>query len=401
MSWFNIIKDIRDIPIKFGRGIPFSGTYNHARDEIDMNVEYMLNELGELDVDSFAEILGHEYIHAVQYDVEPTLRDFSAKYEEFVGNFDNIILGMLNDLRSKFMRLSNKTYDKRGHVEPQRWELSPKLSQLQAYVDDEEIENIIYDEIEEFHKAYWDLLKKFKPEIIKEFTMLIEKSLLLEISAHEDEIQQEKAFLSSIQGSVSGKADSIYEGLRSIEVDRFKLILHWLERLSSLLTSGWSSVLQVDSTIMGRVGIIQTLKDSVDDEFESAMQLIIIEELENKFDSIFAKFYAKNRQTYKLSKSRFEAGSATYVATAWAFNDDITRNEVMELITHLVRDNQYSPIEKIRGEIAGQLSKILPQHRGFMMELVDEHKAGLTDIDWIEVARHFDEYIKEDMEAYR
>jgi len=104
---------------------------------------------------------------------------------------------------------------------------------------------------------------------------------------------------------------------------------------------------------------------------------------------------------FNIIKNRFEAGSATHVAIAWAINDDITRNEVKELITHEVRDNQYSSMEDIRQKIAGLLSKNLPQHRGFMMELVDEHRAGLTDIDWDVVAMEFDEYIREDMEAYR
>ena len=389
MSWFNILKDIKDIPIKFklgGEGM--RGYYDYRVKEIVLYTDKLMDEVKEeIDFDALVEVLSHESIHAVQYDIEDSLAEIENEMSEFLDKLDGDLNNMVVTLLSKILKKGDD--GEYGGAKPK---LSDEVSFLQGYGLEQEIENIIYDAYEDFIDAYSKYLFEIKPDVIKKCVKVVEQSLLMEISAYADAKDPDQSH--NVVASTNATAEALYVVLNNIETSIFTKLLNLFVRISALLTSGWANSLQDEDTMIGRMGILRDLKESI--AGETWMETHIIEDLDVKIKTMLSSY--EYRDTQRLKKG---IETATRSAELWALNEEAIYNMAMGFITNSIRGTNTSLEEAIQ-ELAQYLSEIMPNSQGFMDELVDMQPSdGLSDVDWEEVARNFTEEIKEEMEAYR
>ena len=389
MSWFNILKDIKDIPIKFKQtGEGERGYYDAATKEIVLITDKLMDEVkGEIDFDALVEVLSHESVHAVQYDVEDTLRELDNSMHGLLDKLENDLTDMVTKILSKFLEP-----DKKGGYSYTEPKLSEKVSFMQGYGLDQEIVNLMYDELEGFLDTYSDYLYEIRPDIHKKVISVVEKTLLLEISAYADAKDPDQSH--NVRNSVMNIAQALYEVLNDVETTMFSKLLQLFRNISSLLTSGWAGVLRDEDTLMGKIGIYWLLEESVNRE--TYMDTHIIYDLHSDVVSLIYGY--ERKATQRLQKG---IDTATRSAELWALNEESIYNMAMGFITNSIRGTNTSLEEAIQ-ELAQYLSEIMPENQGFMNDLVDGKPSdGLSDVDWEEVARNFTEEIKEEMEAYR
>ena len=389
MSWFDILKDIKDIPIKFKLGGDgMRGYYNDALKEIVLYTDKLMDEVKEeIDFDAVVEVLSHESIHAVQYDVEDSLAEIEDEFEELIDKLDQDLTDMVMKILSKFLEPNKK-----GSYSLTKPKLSEKVSFMQGHGLDQEIVNLIYDELEEFLDTYSEYLSEVKPNIIKNCVKVVEQSLLMEISAYAAAKDPDQSH--NVRASTNGVARDLYDALNNIEITMFSKLLKLFRNISSLLTSGWAGALQDEDTLMGKIGIYWMLEESTKDK--TYMELYVIQDLDYKIQSMLSTYEYRDNQ--RLQKG---IETATRSAELWALNEEAIYNMAMGFITNSIRGTNTSLEEAIQ-ELAQYLSEIMPNSQGFMDELVDMQPSdGLSDVDWEEVARNFTEEIKEEMEVYR
>ena len=105
MSWFDILKDIKDIPIKFKQtGEGERGYYDATAKEIVLITDKLMDEVkGEIDFDAVVEVLSHESVHAVQYDVEDSLNELNNSMYGLLDKLENDLKDMVTKILSKFL----------------------------------------------------------------------------------------------------------------------------------------------------------------------------------------------------------------------------------------------------------------------------------------------------------
>lgn len=389
MSWFDILKDIKDIPIKFKQtGEGERGYYDATAKEIVLITDKLMDEVkGEIDFDAVVEVLSHESVHAIQYDVEDSLNELNNSMYGLLDKLENDLKDMVTKILSKFLEPDRK--GRYSYTEPK---LSEKVSFMQGYGLDQEIVNLMYDELEGFLDTYSDYLYEIRPDIHKKVITLVEKSLLLEISAYADAKDPDQSH--NVRNSVIHIVEALYEALNDVEKTMFSKLLQLFRNISSLLTSGWAAALQDEDTLMGKIGIFSMLEESINDE--TYIDTHIIDNLDVKIKTMLSNY--EYRDTQRLKKG---IETATRSAEIWALNEEAIYNMAMGFITNSIRGTNTTLEEAIQ-ELAQYLSEIMPNSQGFMNELVDMQPSdGLSDVDWEEVARNFTEEIKEEMEAYR
>ena len=389
MSWFDILKDIKDIPIKFKQtGEGERGYYDATAKEIVLITDKLMDEVkGEIDFDAVVEVLSHESVHAIQYDVEDSLNELNNSMYGLLDKLENDLKDMVTKILSKFLEPDRK--GRYSYTEPK---LSEKVSFMQGYGLDQEIVNLMYDELEGFLDTYSDYLYEIKPDIHKKVITLVEKSLLLEISAYADAKDPDQSH--NVRNSVIHIVEALYEALNDVEKTMFSKLLQLFRNISSLLTSGWAAALQDEDTLMGKIGIFSMLEESINGE--TYIDTHIIDNLDVKIKTMLSNY--EYRDTQRLKKG---IETATRSAEIWALNEEAIYNMAMGFITNSIRGTNTTLEEAIQ-ELAQYLSEIMPNSQGFMNELVDMQPSdGLSDVDWEEVARNFTEEIKEEMEAYR
>ena len=389
MSWFDILKDIKDIPIKFKQtGEGERGYYDATAKEIVLITDKLMDEVkGEIDFDAVVEVLSHESVHAVQYDVEDSLNELNNSMYGLLDKLENDLTDMVTKILSKFLEPDRK--GRYSYTEPK---LSEKVSFMQGYGLDQEIVNLMYDELEGFLDTYSDYLYEIRPDIHKKVITLVEKSLLLEISAYADAKDPDQSH--NVRNSVIHIVEALYEALNDVEKTMFSKLLQLFRNISSLLTSGWAAALQDEDTLMGKIGIFSMLEESINGE--TYIDTHIIDNLDVKIKTMLSNY--EYRDTQRLKKG---IETATRSAEIWALNEEAIYNMAMGFITNSIRGTNTTLEEAIQ-ELAQYLSEIMPNSQGFMNELVDMQPSdGLSDVDWEEVARNFTEEIKEEMEAYR
>ena len=389
MSWFDILKDIKDIPIKFKQtGEGERGYYDATAKEIVLITDKLMDEVkGEIDFDAVVEVLSHESVHAIQYDVEDSLNELNNSMYGLLDKLENDLKDMVTKILSKFLEPDRK--GRYSYTEPK---LSEKVSFMQGYGLDQEIVNLMYDELEGFLDTYSDYLYEIRPDIHKKVITLVEKSLLLEISAYADAKDPDQSH--NVRNSVIHIVEALYEALNDVEKTMFSKLLQLFRNISSLLTSGWAAALQDEDTLMGKIGIFSMLEESINGE--TYIDTHIIDNLDVKIKTMLSNY--EYRDTQRLKKG---IEPATRSAEIWALNEEAIYNMAMGFITNSIRGTNTTLEEAIQ-ELAQYLSEIMPNSQGFMNELVDMQPSdGLSDVDWEEVARNFTEEIKEEMEAYR
>lgn len=389
MSWFDILKDIKDIPIKFKQtGEGERGYYDATAKEIVLITDKLMDEVkGEIDFDAVVEVLSHESVHAIQYDVEDSLNELNNSMYGLLDKLENDLTDMVTKILSKFLEPDRK--GRYSYTEPK---LSEKVSFMQGYGLDQEIVNLMYDELEGFLDTYSDYLYEIRPDIHKKVITLVEKSLLLEISAYADAKDPDQSH--NVRNSVIHIVEALYEALNDVEKTMFSKLLQLFRNISSLLTSGWAAALQDEDTLMGKIGIFSMLEESINGE--TYIDTHIIDNLDVKIKTMLSNY--EYRDTQRLKKG---IETATRSAEIWALNEEAIYNMAMGFITNSIRGTNTTLEEAIQ-ELAQYLSEIMPNSQGFMNELVDMQPSdGLSDVDWEEVARNFTEEIKEEMEAYR
>ena len=389
MSWFDILKDIKDIPIKFKQtGEGERGYYDATAKEIVLITDKLMDEVkGEIDFDAVVEVLSHESVHAVQYDVEDSLNELNNSMYGLLDKLENDLKDMVTKILSKFLEPDRK--GRYSYTEPK---LSEKVSFMQGYGLDQEIVNLMYDELEGFLDTYSDYLYEIKPDIHKKVITLVEKSLLLELSSYADAKDPDQSH--NVRNSVIHIVEALYEALNDVEKTMFSKLLQLFRNISLLLTSGWAAALQDEDTLMGKIGIFSMLEESINGE--TYIDTHIIDNLDVKIKTMLSNY--EYRDTQRLKKG---IETATRSAEIWALNEEAIYNMAMGFITNSIRGTNTTLEEAIQ-ELAQYLSEIMPNSQGFMNELVDMQPSdGLSDVDWEEVARNFTEEIKEEMEAYR
>ena len=389
MSWFDILKDIKDIPIKFKQtGEGERGYYDATAKEIVLITDKLMDDVkGEIDFDAVVEVLSHESVHAIQYDVEDSLNELNNSMYGLLDKLENDLKDMVTKILSKFLEPDRK--GRYSYTEPK---LSEKVSFMQGYGLDQEIVNLMYDELEGFLDTYSDYLYEIKPDIHKKVITLVEKSLLLEISAYADAKDPDQSH--NVRNSVIHIVEALYEALNDVEKTMFSKLLQLFRNISLLLTSGWAAALQDEDTLMGKIGIFSMLEESINGE--TYIDTHIIDNLDVKIKTMLSNY--EYRDTQRLKKG---IETATRSAEIWALNEEAIYNMAMGFITNSIRGTNTTLEEAIQ-ELAQYLSEIMPNSQGFMNELVDMQPSdGLSDVDWEEVARNFTEEIKEEMEAYR
>ena len=104
--------------------------------------------------------------------------------------------------------------------------------------------------------------------------------------------------------------------------------------------------------------------------------------------------------------------TATRTADLWVMNTESDYFPIIQLIKLKVKSylnwgwTKKEVIEDILNAIAKELPEMMTQNKGFMEDLLspvnidDEIGDSISDVDWLEVARNFEEDIENAMELY-
>jgi hypothetical protein len=104
--------------------------------------------------------------------------------------------------------------------------------------------------------------------------------------------------------------------------------------------------------------------------------------------------------------------TATRSADLWVMNSEKDYFPIIQLIKLKVKSyldwgwTKKEVIDDVLDAIAKELPEMMSQNKGFMEELLspvnidDEKGDGISDVDWLEVARNFEEDIEDTMSDY-
>ena len=107
-----------------------------------------------------------------------------------------------------------------------------------------------------------------------------------------------------------------------------------------------------------------------------------------------------------------DTSTATRSADLWVMNSEENYFPIIQLIKQKVKSyldwgwSKEEVVEDILNAVAKELPEMLSQHKGFMDELLspvddrDEQGDSISDVDWLEVARNFEEDIEDAMGDY-